>query len=131
MQVLDGSNRGVTSALCEWPYRMANRDSRASNIAQLILVWLAHPLFPLFRRRAPSTPKVVPNELKVIPNECAFWVGTLYHSPPSTSTSLSVPCAPTPPPYPPHRPHECATLDPLGVIRGARRVGNSVLILNR
>ena len=29
------------------------RDRRASNIAQLIFVWLTHALLPLFRRRAP------------------------------------------------------------------------------
>jgi hypothetical protein len=67
------------------------------------LVWLTHPLLPLLRRRALSAPKVIPNELKVVPNECALWVGkdTLYRSPPSTSTSPSVPRAQVPPPYPP------------------------------
>jgi hypothetical protein len=36
------------------------RDRRASNIAQLILVWLAHPLLPLFRRRAPHGDPLIP-----------------------------------------------------------------------
>ena len=46
MHLLIGSNREATSASSAyvdgriaWP----NRDRRASNIAQLILVWLAHP----------------------------------------------------------------------------------------
>ena len=47
MHLLVGSNQEATSASSAyvdgriaWP----NRDRRASNIAQLILVWLAHPL---------------------------------------------------------------------------------------
>ncbi len=37
------------------------RDRRASNIVQVILVWLAHPLLPLFRWRAPrSNPLLSP-----------------------------------------------------------------------
>ena len=89
---------GVLECIPRW-----RKGDRASNIAQLILVWLTHPLLPLLRRRALSAPKVVPNELKVVPNEYALWVGkgTLYPSPPSTSMPPSVPRVQVSPPYPP------------------------------
>ena len=51
------------------------RDRRASNIVQVILVWLAHPLLPLFRRRAPrSNPLLSPPHpllLSPAPSPCA------------------------------------------------------------
>ena len=36
------------------------RDRRASNISQVILVRLTHPLLPLFRRRAPRGNPLIP-----------------------------------------------------------------------